>query len=112
VGGDGGWKKFFGWLVITEEGTAETQRSRRTAQRGVEGDGGDVVGWCWWRVRAGRELMVVFSRRGYDDDHDRTRMPRVQRMNTDCENTRIRFPDWRTREGSQSAFVPFGSTAF
>ena len=63
-------------------------------------------------VRASRELFWGFRASTNDDyDHDRTRMIRIKRINTDlrriCENARIRCPDCRTREGSQSVRIRF-----
>ena len=64
--------------------------------------GGTEYGGVGVGVRAGWELMRVFSgehqRRWNTDFTDTT-------DNTDCENTRIRYPDCGTRKGSQSVKI-------
>jgi len=60
----------------------------------------------WWRVRASRELFWGF-RASTNDDHDGTRILRIQRIIRIFENFRIRCPDCGTREGSPSIRIRF-----
>ena len=60
---------------------------------------GVVVGSCGWGV------LLGFLASTNDDYDDRTWIPRMKRIIRIFENSRIRYPHCRTREGSQSVKI-------